>query len=444
MGSKSLKVGGKANSSVGASMPSFVSQIPISNSNDTEGNAGHSSRVSNLGVPEQSLGFRGGVYNSTTLINQAVHPDRRFGTYEKMFQGQNRSQLNQVSNSGGNREAWLESNLADGSPHTDTSTEMDPDDKNQGFDIDPSNPFLASGSSDKQKEKFPEQKTLRRLAQNREAARKSRLRKKAYVQQLENSRMKLTQLEQEVQRARKQGVVISNSGDQSQPNGGNGSLAFVAEYSRWLEEQSKHINELRTAVNSHRSDGELRSIVENATSHFNDIFRLKRTAAKADVFHIIYGMWTSPAERCFLWIGGFRSSELLKLLVSHLEPLTDQQLASIDHLQQTSLQAEEALSQGMDALQQSLAETLASDAPVVPPGSSGMANYMGQMAMAMGKLGTLENFLRQADHLREKTLQQMHTILTTRQSARALLAIYDYFSRLRALSSLWLARPQEQ
>ncbi|KAK1427031.1 hypothetical protein QVD17_15713 [Tagetes erecta] len=413
---KSFKIG---DTSVGDSMPSF-----ISNSNGTDGNTGQSSRVSDFGTHEQSVGLGGGVYNSTSLGNLTMHPDLQFGAYEKMLQGQNMSQPNQVSNS-------------------DTSTEMDPDDKIQSFDIDPSNPFMASGSSDRQKEKFPEQKTLRRLAQNREAARKSRLRKKAYVQQLENSRMKLTQLEQEVQRARKQGVVISNTGDQSQPNSGNGSLAFVAEYSRWLEEQSKHTSDLRAAVNSHKSDNELRSLVESATSHFNDIFRLKKIAAKADVFHIIYGMWTSPAERCFLWIGGFRSSELLKILVSHLEPLTEQQLASIDHLQQTSLQAEEALSQGMDALQQSLAETLARDAPVVPPGSSGMANYMGQMAMAMGKLGSLENFLRQADHLREKTLQQMHTILTTRQSARALLAINDYFSRLRALSTLWLARPQE-
>ncbi|XP_076895052.1 transcription factor HBP-1b(c38)-like [Bidens hawaiensis] len=418
MGSKSFKVGEKVYTRVGDAMPSF-----ISNSNGTEGNTGQSSRVSNFGPHEQSIGFRGGGYNSTSLTSQTMHTDLQFSTYEKMLQGQNISQPNQVSNS-------------------DTSTEMDPDDKIQNFDIDPSNPYMASGSNDKQKEKFPEQKTQRRLAQNREAARKSRLRKKAYVQQLENSRLKLTQLEQEVQRARKQGVVISNTGDQSQPNSGNGSLAFVAEYSRWLEEQSKHTSELRAAVTSHKSDTELRSLVENATSHFNDIFRLKKIAAKADVFHIIYGMWTSPAERCFLWIGGFRSSELLKLLVSHLEPLTEQQLASIDHLQQTSLQAEEALSQGMDALQQSLAETLARDAPVVPPGSSGMANYMGQMAMAMGKLGSLENFLRQADHLREKTLQQMHTILTTRQSARALLAINDYFSRLRALSTLWLARPQ--
>lgn len=48
----------------------------------------------------------------------------------------------------------------------------------------------------------------------------------------------------------------------------------------------------------------------------------------------------------------------------------------------------------MEALQQSLAETLAGS--IGSSGSTGnVANYMGQMAMAMGKLGTLENFLRQ-------------------------------------------------
>lgn len=52
-------------------------------------------------------------------------------------------------------------------------------------------------------------------------------------------------------------------------------------------------------------------------------------------------------------------------------------------------------------------------------------------------------FIWQADNLRQQTLQQMHRILTTRQSARAILTIHDYFSRLRALSSLWLARPRE-
>jgi len=49
----------------------------------------------------------------------------------------------------------------------------------------------------------------------------------------------------------------------------------------------------------------------------------------------------------------------------------------------------------MEALQQSLADTLCSG-NLGSSGSSGnVANYMGQMAMAMGKLGTLEGFIRQ-------------------------------------------------
>lgn len=89
---------------------------------------------------------------------------------------------------------------------------------------------------------------------------------------------------------------------------------------------------------------------------------------------------------------------LLQLLAGQLEPLTEQQLTGICNLQQSSQQAEDALSQGMEALQQSLAETLASGS-LGPAGSSGnVASYMGQMAMAMGKLGTLENFLRQVTY----------------------------------------------
>ncbi|XP_022764712.1 transcription factor TGA2-like [Durio zibethinus] len=332
--------------------------------------------------------------------------------------------------------------MADGSPKTDISTDADTDEKSPRFDTGKSNAVAASDSSDRSKSNL-DQKTLRRLAQNREAARKSRFRKKVYVQQLESSRLKLTQLEQELQRARQQGIFISSSGDQSHAMGGNGAMAFDVEYARWLEEQNRQINELRTAVNSHASESELRIIVDGVMAHYDEIFRLKSNAAKADVFHLLSGMWKTPAERCFLWLGGFRSSELLKLLVNQLEPLTEQQLVGIGNLQQSSQQAEDALSQGMEALQQSLAETLSTGSLGSTGSSRNVANYMGQMAMAMGKLGTLEGFIRQADNLRHQTLQQMLRILTSHQSARALLAIHDYFSRLRALSSLWLARPRE-
>ncbi|XP_010245498.1 PREDICTED: transcription factor TGA2.2-like isoform X2 [Nelumbo nucifera] len=468
MGSRTVRAGAEDDKEAASGMPSFVPPLPVSHALGTEGNHIHNSRVSDFGAVEQSVGYRiddavdlsrNSIFNTTKSSGQTVASDPlQFGTFNKSLisseiapstarvgaqrLASQKGQPNLVSVSTGHFENWGESSMADASPRTDTSTDVDTDDKNQKMETGQSTAVVGSDSSDRSKDKL-DQKTLRRLAQNREAARKSRLRKKAYVQQLESSRLKLTQLEQELQRARQQGIFISSSGDQSHSVSGNGALAFDIEYARWLEEHNRQINELRNAVNSHASDSELRVIVDGVMAHYDDIFRLKGIAAKADVFHMLSGMWKTPAERCFLWLGGFRSSELLKLLVNQLEPLTEQQLMGICNLQQSSQQAEDALSQGMEALQQSLAETLASGS-LGPSGSSGnVANYMGQMAMAMGKLGTLEGFLRQADNLRQQTLQQMHRILTTRQSARALLAINDYFSRLRALSSLWLARPRE-
>lgn len=88
----------------------------------------------------------------------------------------------------------------------------------------------------------------------------------------------------------------------------------------------------------------------------------------------------------------------IQILGNQLEPLTDQQLMGICNLQQSSQQAEDALSQGMEALQQSLVDTLSSGTHG-PTGSGNVADYMGQMAIAMGKLATLENFLHQVTNV---------------------------------------------
>ncbi|KAL3637150.1 TGACG-sequence-specific DNA-binding protein TGA-2.1 [Castilleja foliolosa] len=407
-----IKFGAEANKSVSSGIPSFISQPPVLMV--TEGNGPQLSQTSDFGVLEQYLGYRFGepanisrspLFNPPANSQIAGH-DIQSNAFKALAstntnisaglvgsQLQKGPQVNLVSATGAQLENWGESNMAaESSSRTDTSNDMDL--QNQKL-MGQSTAVAVSDSSDKSKEKTPNQKTQRRLAQNREAARKSRLRKKAYVQQLENSRLKLSQLEQELQRARQQGIFISNSGDQSHAGTANGALAFDAEYARWTEDQNRRINELRTAISSHIGDTELCTIVENVSTHFNEIYKLKGNAAKTDAFHILSGMWKTPAERCFMWIGGFRPSELLKLLISHLEPLTEQQLSGVYNLRESSHQAEDALSQGMDALQQSLAETLAnsSSGPVGPSGN--VANYMGQMAMAMGKLGSLEGFLRQ-------------------------------------------------
>ncbi|KAI3461295.1 hypothetical protein Pfo_017958 [Paulownia fortunei] len=282
-------------------------------------------------------------------------------------------------------------------------------------------------------EKVLDTKTLRRLAQNREAAKKSRLRKKAYVQQLESSRIRLTQLEQDLQSARSQGLFLGGGGVAC-GNISSGGAVFEMEYARWLDDDHRHMSELRTAVQAHLSDGDLRLIVDGYIAHYDEIFRLKGDAAKSDVFHLITGMWTTPAERCFLWMGGFRPSDLIKMLIAQLDPLTEQQLVGICGLQQSSQQAEEALSQGLEQLQQSLIDTIA---------NGSINDSMHHMAVALGKLANLEGFVHQADNLRQQTLHQLLRFLTVRQAARCFLIIGEYYGRLRALSSLWLSRPRE-
>ncbi|RZC70263.1 hypothetical protein C5167_033406 [Papaver somniferum] len=358
-------------------------------------------------------------FNSNINTSEIYSPRNNGVDSRPYFQKGNSNNVQALAPLGnGHFENWGESTgiMPDTSQHTDTSTDTD-DHKNQfpgvcegGTSVD---------SMDRLNGKLGDQKSLRRLAQNREAARKSRLRKKV------------------------KGIFIASGSlaEQGHLTGGKGNLAFDMEYARWLDEHQRQINDLRTAVKSNVGDNELRLLVDGVMSHYDEIFQLKTTATKSDVFHMLSGMWKTPAERFFMWLGGFRSSELLKILGNHLEPLTDQQLMGICNLQQSSQQAEDALSQGMEALQQSLSETLSAGS--LGPGSGNVADYMGQMAIAMGKLGTLENFLNQADLLRQQTLQQMHRILTTRQAARAFLVINDYFSRLRALSSLWLARPRD-
>jgi len=307
------------------------------------------------------------------------------------------------------------------------------------------NELQGSSKSYEHETSKPPEKVLRRLAQNREAARKSRLRKKAYIQQLETSRIKLAQLEQELDRTRNQGGYIS--GHLGESNVGlNGAVnseiaAFEIQYAHWVDEQTRLTCELRSAIQAQVSDIELHMLVESSMSHYENLYRIKAIAARSDVFYIMSGMWRTSAERFFLWMGGFRPSELLKILVPQLEPLAESQTAAVNGLRKSSQQAEDALSQGMEKLQQTLSETLTMG-PLGGPDAI-VNNYMGQMANALGKLEALVNFVNQGDHLRQEALQQMYKILTIRQAARGLLVLGDYFQRLRALSSLWAARPRE-
>ncbi|XP_039009582.1 transcription factor TGA4-like isoform X2 [Hibiscus syriacus] len=363
-------------------------------------------------------------------------PSRTMGTYEP---------IHQIG-------LWGENFKSIGSPNISPSVIFDVANKLENESETTSHELLAPSSKYDQEASKPFDKIQRRLAQNREAARKSRLRKKAYVQQLENSRLKLIQLEQELERARQQclyaggAIEVGHLGISGALN--SGITAFEMEYERWMEEQNKQICDLRSALNAQISDIELHILVESGMSHYLELFRMKSSVAKADVFYVMSGTWKTSAERFFSWIGGFRPSELLKhnqryfnlcysnsdVLVPQIDPLTDHQILEVCNLKQSCQQAEDALSQGMEKLRETVSATLAS-------GQMGQGTYLPQVAMAMEKLEALVNFVNQADHLRKETLQQMSYILTTRQAARGLLALGEYIQRLQALSTVWANRP---
>ncbi|XP_076932534.1 transcription factor TGA7-like [Bidens hawaiensis] len=282
-------------------------------------------------------------------------------------------------------------------------------------------------------EKSVSYKLQRRLAQNREAARKSRLKKKAYVQELESGRLKLAKLEHEIEMTRKQATYmdLSNNVNGLLP----GIVAFEKNYDQWVIEQQNKESELATILQTDVTDMELRVFVDDIVNHYQVLFQMKAEAAKTDTFNLLHGSWKSPIERLFQWLGGFRPSEILYMLMPRFEPLTDTQVVSLSRLRHTCRQAEDALTQGLDKLEQTLAQSVAIN--VIEGGK-----YDTLMNSMIEVLESLENFLNQADHLRHRTLQQMSRILTVRQASRGLLALGEYFQRLRVLNSLWASRPR--
>jgi transcription factor TGA len=92
-----------------------------------------------------------------------------------------------------------------------------------------------------------------------------------------------------------------------------GIAAFELDYTHWVEEQKRLTHELRSALQAQVSDIELHMLVESNMNHYENLYRIKAIAAKSDVFYIMSGMWRTSAEQFFLWMGGFRPSDLLKV-----------------------------------------------------------------------------------------------------------------------------------
>ena len=64
-------------------------------------------------------------------------------------------------------------------------------------------------------------------------------------------------------------------------------------------------------------------LVDAGLAHYGALFQAKARAARSDTFFMLSGVWRALVELFFLWIGGFRPSELLKVLALQLDPLLE-------------------------------------------------------------------------------------------------------------------------
>ncbi|KAJ0043848.1 hypothetical protein Pint_18257 [Pistacia integerrima] len=138
MGSRTVNSGAQISNKGVNGMPSYGPPVPTSNQMGSEANTVHS-QIPDFGTLEQSLGLRiedavdlsrSNVLYQMKSSSQAVGTDVQFGSVNKFLSLQKELQSNLVSVPSGHPENWGESNMAEASPRTDTSTD-DTEDKNQ-------------------------------------------------------------------------------------------------------------------------------------------------------------------------------------------------------------------------------------------------------------------------------------------------------------------------
>ncbi|XP_071731614.1 transcription factor TGA2.1-like [Rutidosis leptorrhynchoides] len=210
-------------------------------------------------------------------------------------------------------------------------------------------------------------------------------------------------------------------------------LHFANVYNVWYCEHNNLIQSIHKALITNYKDSDIIPILNNVMDHFKHLFYVNNIAAKRDALNIIYGVWMKPTERCIMWVGGFRPSDILKLINTHVY-LTDLQSKNINELQSSTIHQERKISNTIANVEQKLAVRLVSDGFKDKGDGLALTNYIAHISQSMGNFHAMETYLHQADQLRLNILSNLQQMLTTKQFAESLLCINAYFKRIEAIN----------
>ncbi|AES61916.1 transcription factor bZIP protein, putative [Medicago truncatula] len=196
----------------------------------------------------------------------------------------------------------------------------------------------------------------------------------------------------------------------------NGNTISLKNYVLSSEELNKLISEIHNALNDHNhvidDDDKLRLVINTIMKHCFELLERKTRSANVD---------SATCERNLWWIGGFRPSQLLQVILPQLKHMcTQQQLYDIYNLGQSCQQAEYALAQGMIELQQIIDKAT----------SAGDKEYQ-QMYVPQHL-----SFFKEADNLRRQFLHQFSRLFTISQQAELIVTLKEQLHNPQPRSSL--------
>lgn len=222
-------------------------------------------------------------------------------------------------------------------------------------------------------------------------------------------------------------------------------IAFEQFYVQWIEEMNSLFNSLRAALQQSKTEDEVGSLVQACYSHYSHYMEQKMKICQEDASYVVAGMWRTPLEAGFMWIGGWRpttavvlayslmglqiESELQKLIegieLPTMAALSAKQISLLDSLQQRIRVSEDELSNRLAVLQMLLADQQMAKATSAIPPPSESNNFSDVREAMQPKLAALRDLLVEAEKLRGQTIGEMVNILRSIQAGQYALAAYE-------------------
>ncbi|KAI3969020.1 hypothetical protein MKW92_040486 [Papaver armeniacum] len=220
---------------------------------------------------------------------------------------------------------------------------------------------------------------------------------------------------------------------------GENRIFFETFFTGWLIRQKNYLDQLMSARNNFQniSEMELRSLVFQILTHYQQYYAAKVTAARKDVFVMFAPPWFSSYERTYLWITGFKPSLAFSILdksVVNQDDLTDEQVEALCRLRVQTKAAERELNNEMARAQESLAlPPLVNVALSINPAGRRVDGGETVDAAMQTLTKEMEILVESADFLRMTTAMKIVEILSPVQSVRFLAAATQLRVNIRML-----------